>query len=133
MALVLLVASAAAMADASSCPPLVCRCSSADTADCSGSGLTVLPAGLSTGVRSLDLSANRLVDVNVTELLVALPALETLDLSHNGLSGFGAGMVTINHGLRHLSLSGNNITSVKRGLKLRGLATLQSLDLSGNR
>ena len=132
MALVLLVASAAAMADASSCPPLVCRCSSADTADCSGSGLTVLPAGLSTGVRSLDLSANRLVDVNVTELLVALPALETLDLSHNGLSGFGAGMA-INHGLRHLSLSGNNITSVKRGLKLRGLVTLQSLDLSGNR
>ena len=130
--MVLLMAFAAAMADAS-CPPLVCRCSSADAADCSGSGLTVLPAGLSTGVRSLDLSANRLADINVTELLVSLPALESLDLSNNGLSGFGAGMVTINHGLRHLSLSGNNITSVKRGLKLRGLATLQSLDLSGNR
>ena len=126
-----LLMTAAALADAS-CPPLVCRCSSADTVDCSGSGLTVLPAGLSTGVRSLDLSANRLADINVTELLVSLPALESLDLSNNGLTGFG-GMVTINHGLRHLSLSGNNITSVKRGLKLRGLATLQSLDLSGNR
>ena len=41
------------------CPPLVCRCPSADRVDCSGSGLTVLPAGLGPGVRSLDLSANR--------------------------------------------------------------------------
>ena len=111
------------------CPPLVCQCQGTSV-DCSGSELTILPPGLHPSTRHLDLSRNNLNILNSTEILGLLTALETLDLSRNGLDEFR--FAGSHYALRKLDLSGNNLTSVRR-LRLHGLVGLQELNLADNK
>lgn len=71
--------------------PSMCSCSrSHREVDCSWRGLRHLPDGLQHNMRSLNLSHNRIH--NLDDLLITYTHLRILDLSHNRLSHLPAGM-----------------------------------------
>ncbi|XP_066527565.1 leucine-rich repeats and immunoglobulin-like domains protein 1 [Hoplias malabaricus] len=107
---------------------LNCTCTGGRT-DCSGLKLTQIPADLPEHTVELNLSHNKLTEVDM-DILSNLPNLRDVRLDHNELTSiplFGnasAAIVT-------LYLSYNKIGSVQ-GSRLQNLTHLETLDLSNN-
>ncbi|XP_073715069.1 leucine-rich repeat-containing G-protein coupled receptor 4 isoform X2 [Misgurnus anguillicaudatus] len=111
------------------CAPL-CRCDEDGGADCSGRGLTAVPAGLSAFTYYLDLSMN-----NITELPANvfrnLPYLEELRLAGNDLAFIHPEALSGLHQLKVLMLQNNQLKTVPSAA-LKNLHALQSLRLDAN-
>ncbi|XP_068594553.1 leucine-rich repeat-containing G-protein coupled receptor 4 [Brachionichthys hirsutus] len=109
-------------------PP--CSCDEDGGADCSGRGLTAVPAGLSAFTYYLDLSMN-----NITELPAYVfknfPYLEELRLAGNDLSFVHHEALSGLHQLKVLMLQNNQLKTVP-GAALKSLQSLQSLRLDAN-
>uniref|UniRef100_A0A7N6B3V8 Leucine-rich repeat-containing G-protein coupled receptor 4 n=1 Tax=Anabas testudineus TaxID=64144 RepID=A0A7N6B3V8_ANATE len=107
-----------------------CGCDEDGGADCSGRGLTTVPAGLSTFTYYLDLSMN-----NITELpayvFKSFPYLEELRLAGNDLSFIHPEALSGLHQLKVLMLQNNQLKSVPSAA-LKNLHSLQSLRLDAN-
>uniref|UniRef100_H3CVJ5 Leucine-rich repeat-containing G-protein coupled receptor 4 n=1 Tax=Tetraodon nigroviridis TaxID=99883 RepID=H3CVJ5_TETNG len=99
-------------------------------ADCSGRGLTAVPAGLSAFTYYLDLSMN-----NITELPAFVfqnfPYLEELRLAGNDLSFIHPEALSGLHQLKVLMLQNNQLKTVP-SRALKNLHSLQSLRLDAN-
>uniref|UniRef100_A0A3Q0RQQ1 Oligodendrocyte myelin glycoprotein a n=1 Tax=Amphilophus citrinellus TaxID=61819 RepID=A0A3Q0RQQ1_AMPCI len=116
--------------------PSMCSCShSHREADCSRRGLRKLPDGLQYNLRSLNLSHNRLH--NLDEELAAYTHLRILDLSHNRLSRLSNRIQLLDKNdtvyqwnLRMLDLSSNKL---ERAIFINNtLTSLCTLNLSHN-
>ncbi|XP_072527282.1 leucine-rich repeat-containing G-protein coupled receptor 4 [Salminus brasiliensis] len=111
------------------CSPL-CRCDEDGGADCSGKGLSTVPAGLSAFTYYLDLSMN-----NITELpanvFKNLPYLEELRLAGNDLAFIHPEALSGLHQLKVLMLQNNQLKTVPSDA-LKNLHALQSLRLDAN-
>ncbi|KAI1893403.1 hypothetical protein AGOR_G00123370 [Albula goreensis] len=107
--------------------PSMCTCTRGHRAvDCSGRGLTQLPEGLQHNIRALNLSQNRIH--NLDGLLGHFAHLRTLDVSHNRLSHLPGGLP---RALWVVRAAGNRI----RHLEKNDTAyhwNLRELDLSAN-
>ncbi|XP_034047734.1 leucine-rich repeat-containing G-protein coupled receptor 4 [Thalassophryne amazonica] len=107
-----------------------CSCDEDGGADCSGRGLTSVPAGLSAFTYYLDLSMN-----NITELPAYVfknfPYLEELRLAGNDLSFIHPDALSGLHQLKVLMLQNNQLKTVPSA-PLRNLHSLQSLRLDAN-
>uniref|UniRef100_A0A3Q2ZW99 Leucine-rich repeat-containing G-protein coupled receptor 4 n=1 Tax=Kryptolebias marmoratus TaxID=37003 RepID=A0A3Q2ZW99_KRYMA len=107
-----------------------CSCDEDGGADCSGRGLTAVPAGLSTFTYYLDLSMN-----NITELPAYVfknfPYLEELRLAGNDLTFIHPDALSGLHQLKVLMLQNNQLKSVPSA-SLKSLQSLQSLRLDAN-
>uniref|UniRef100_A0A8D3BIX5 Leucine-rich repeat-containing G-protein coupled receptor 4 n=1 Tax=Scophthalmus maximus TaxID=52904 RepID=A0A8D3BIX5_SCOMX len=116
-------------AAAAACSP-ACSCDDDGGADCSGRGLTAVPAGLSAFSYYLDLSMN-----NITELPAHVfnnfPYLEELRLAGNDLSFIHPEALSGLHQLKVLMLQNNQLKTVP-GAALKNLHALQSLRLDAN-
>uniref|UniRef100_A0A8D3CLM8 Leucine-rich repeat-containing G-protein coupled receptor 4 n=1 Tax=Scophthalmus maximus TaxID=52904 RepID=A0A8D3CLM8_SCOMX len=110
--------------------PVGCPCDDDGGADCSGRGLTAVPAGLSAFSYYLDLSMN-----NITELPAHVfnnfPYLEELRLAGNDLSFIHPEALSGLHQLKVLMLQNNQLKTVP-GAALKNLHALQSLRLDAN-
>ncbi|KAJ8383888.1 hypothetical protein AAFF_G00213510 [Aldrovandia affinis] len=113
------------------CPP-VCTCTRGHRAvDCTGRGLAQLPDGLQHNIRTLNLSHNRLHDLDGQ--LAHFAHLRTLDVSHNRLSRFPTGLP---RALWDVRAAGNRLRQLEKNdtayhWNLRGAGPL--LNLSHNR
>lgn len=108
--------------------PLVCSCSESDReVDCSWRGLRTLPSGFQLNIHSLNLSHNRLADLD--HVLANYTHLRTLDISHNRLSHMPA---LLPRSLWELYASGNRIRLLKKNDTVYHW-NLRLLDLSANR
>ncbi|XP_017559005.1 leucine-rich repeat-containing G-protein coupled receptor 4 [Pygocentrus nattereri] len=111
------------------CSPL-CRCDEDGGADCSGKGLSTVPAGLSAFTYYLDLSMN-----NITELpanvFKNLPYLEELRLAGNDLVFIHPEALSGLYQLKVLMLQNNQLKTVPSAA-LKNLHALQSLRLDAN-
>lgn len=111
--------------------PEACACTPGGEANCSGRGLTAVPAGLGRRVRALVLSHNR---VQALPPLAFVPAggLLRLDLRSNGLLRVHArafwGLVA----LQQLDLGANRLEALAPGTFVP-LRALRTLSLAGNR
>ncbi|XP_061671493.1 leucine-rich repeat-containing G-protein coupled receptor 4 isoform X2 [Syngnathoides biaculeatus] len=107
-----------------------CSCDEDGGADCSGRGLTTVPAGLSAFTYYLDLSMN-----NITELPAYVfknfPYLEELRLAGNDLSFIHPEAFSGLHQLKVLMLQNNHLKTVPSAA-LKNLHFLQSLRLDAN-
>nr|XP_019935710.1 PREDICTED: leucine-rich repeat-containing G-protein coupled receptor 4 isoform X2 [Paralichthys olivaceus] len=107
-----------------------CGCDEDGGADCSGRGLTSVPAGLSAFTYYLDLSMN-----NITELPAYVfknfPYLEELRLAGNDLSFIHPEALSGLHQLKVLMLQNNQLKTVPSAA-LKNLQSLQSLRLDAN-
>uniref|UniRef100_A0A667XHD1 Leucine-rich repeat-containing G-protein coupled receptor 4 n=1 Tax=Myripristis murdjan TaxID=586833 RepID=A0A667XHD1_9TELE len=107
-----------------------CSCDEDGGADCSGKGLTTIPAGLSAFTYYLDLSMN-----NITELPAYIfknfPYLEELRLAGNDLSFIHPEALSGLHQLKVLMLQNNQLKTVPSAA-LKNLNSLQSLRLDAN-
>ncbi|TNM90972.1 hypothetical protein fugu_003261 [Takifugu bimaculatus] len=107
-----------------------CSCDEDGGADCSGRGLTAVPAGLSAFTYYLDLSMN-----NITELPAYIfknfPYLEELRLAGNDLSFIHPEALSGLHQLKVLMLQNNQLKTVPSEA-LKNLHSLQSLRLDAN-
>ncbi|TSN39281.1 Oligodendrocyte-myelin glycoprotein [Bagarius yarrelli] len=107
--------------------PSMCSCGRGHrVVDCSGQGLVLLPNSLQHNIHFLNLSHNRLHDLD--RVLSHFAHLRTLDISHNHLSQFPTGLP---RALWVIHASANRI----RYLEKNDTAyqwNLQSLDLSNN-
>ncbi|KAM6950081.1 leucine-rich repeat-containing G-protein coupled receptor 4 [Lycodopsis pacificus] len=107
-----------------------CSCDEDGGADCSGRGLTAVPAGLSAFTYYLDLSMN-----NITELPAFVfknfPYLEELRLAGNDLSFIHPEALSGLHQLKVLMLQNNQLKTVPSAA-LKTLLSLQSLRLDAN-
>ncbi|XP_028257713.1 leucine-rich repeat-containing G-protein coupled receptor 4 [Parambassis ranga] len=107
-----------------------CSCDEDGGADCSGRGLTTVPAGLSTFTYYLDLSMN-----NITELPAYVfknfPYLEELRLAGNDLSFIHPEAMSGLHQLKVLMLQNNQLKTVPSAA-VKNLHSLQSLRLDAN-
>ncbi|XP_062327196.1 leucine-rich repeat-containing G-protein coupled receptor 4 [Osmerus eperlanus] len=107
-----------------------CSCDEDGGADCSGKGLTTVPAGLSAFTYYLDISMN-----NITELPAfvfrSLPYLEELRLAGNDLSFIHPEALSGLHQLKVLMLQNNQLRTVPSAA-LKNLHALQSLRLDAN-
>ncbi|XP_057691584.1 leucine-rich repeat-containing G-protein coupled receptor 4 isoform X1 [Corythoichthys intestinalis] len=107
-----------------------CSCDEDGGADCSGRGLTTVPAGLSAFTYYLDLSMN-----NITELPANVfknfPYLEELRLAGNDLSFIHPEALSGLHQLKVLMLQNNQLKTVPSAA-LKNLHFLQSLRLDAN-
>ncbi|XP_051966563.1 oligodendrocyte-myelin glycoprotein-like [Xyrauchen texanus] len=108
------------------CPPM-CACSRGHrVVDCSARGLGILPDSLQHNIHFLNLSHNRLQDLD--GFLVHFDHLRTLDISYNYLNHFPVGLP---RSLWDVRASGNYIRQlVKNDTAYHW--NLQSLDLSHN-
>ncbi|XP_056134585.1 leucine-rich repeat-containing G-protein coupled receptor 4 [Lampris incognitus] len=111
------------------CSP-ACSCDEDGGADCSGKGLTTVPAGLSAFTCKLDLSMN-----NITELPAYVfknfPYLDELRLAGNDLSFIHPEALSGLHQLKVLMLQNNQLKTVPSAA-LKNLHSLQSLRLDAN-
>lgn len=111
------------------CSP-ACSCDEDGGADCSGRGLTAVPAGLSAFTYYLDLSMN-----NITELpafvFKSFPYLEELRLAGNDLSFIHPEALSGLHQLKVLMLQNNQLRTVPSAA-IKTLHSLQSLRLDAN-
>uniref|UniRef100_G3PS79 Leucine-rich repeat-containing G-protein coupled receptor 4 n=1 Tax=Gasterosteus aculeatus aculeatus TaxID=481459 RepID=G3PS79_GASAC len=107
-----------------------CSCDEDGGADCSGRGLTTVPAGLRAFTYYLDLSMN-----NITELPALVfknfPYLEELRLAGNDLSFIHPEALSGLHQLKVLMLQNNQLKTVPSA-SLKTLLSLQSLRLDAN-
>uniref|UniRef100_A0AAY4CUU3 Ig-like domain-containing protein n=1 Tax=Denticeps clupeoides TaxID=299321 RepID=A0AAY4CUU3_9TELE len=108
--------------------PGSCTCT-ADRVDCSGLDLTEIPRDLPSRTGALNLSHNKLAEVQ-TDALSGLPSLREVRLDHNELTaipsfGDASSKIVLLH-LQH-----NKISSVD-GRLLKPLVALETLDLSNN-
>ncbi|KAA0723337.1 Leucine-rich repeat-containing G-protein coupled receptor 4 [Triplophysa tibetana] len=114
---------------AATCPSL-CRCDEDGGADCSGRGLTAVPAGLSAFTYYLDISMN-----NITELPANvfrnLTYLEELRFAGNDLAFIHPEALSGLHQLKVLMLQNNQLKTVPSAA-LKNLHALQSLRLDAN-
>ncbi|XP_026885992.2 oligodendrocyte-myelin glycoprotein-like isoform X1 [Electrophorus electricus] len=109
------------------CPP-ACSCSDSHReVDCSSRSLRRLPAGLELKVHTLNLSCNRLS--NLDHSLAPYTHLRTLDLSHNHLGHLPA---SLPRSLWELRASGNRIQFLEKN-DTAYQWNLRELDLSHNR
>lgn len=107
--------------------PSMCSCSrSHREVDCSWRGLKQLPDGLQHNMRSLNLSHNRLHDLD--GLLTTYTHLRFLDLSHNRLSHLPAGLP---RSLWHLHAAYNRLQLLDKNDTVYQW-NLRMLDLSNN-
>ncbi|XP_035288539.1 oligodendrocyte-myelin glycoprotein-like [Anguilla anguilla] len=107
--------------------PHACSCTrSHRVADCSGRGLDQLPDGLQHNVRTLNLSRNRLQDLD--GLLGHLAHLRTLDISRNHLARMPAGLP---RALWEILASGNRLRMLEKN-DTAYQWNLRALDLSAN-
>lgn len=108
--------------------PSVCSCSESDReVDCSWRGLRTLPGGFQLNIHSLNLSHNRLADLD--HVLAPYTHLRTLDISHNRLSHMPA---LFPRSLWEIYASGNRIRLLKKNDTVYHW-NLRLLDLSANR
>ncbi|KAJ8256977.1 hypothetical protein COCON_G00191290 [Conger conger] len=108
------------------CPP-TCSCTRGHrTVDCSGRGLTQLPDGLQHNIHALNLSHNRLQDLD--GMLAHFTHLRTLDLSRNRLSHLPAGLP---RALWDVRVSGNRLQQLEKNDTAYHW-NLRALDLSSN-
>ncbi|KAK3521226.1 hypothetical protein QTP70_001039 [Hemibagrus guttatus] len=108
--------------------PSVCSCSENDRdVDCSWRGLRSLPSGLELNIHSLNLSHNRLADLD--HVLAPYTHLRTLDVSHNRLSRMPA---FLPRSLWDIYASGNRIRLLEKNDTAYHW-NLRLLDLSANR
>ncbi|XP_064158724.1 oligodendrocyte-myelin glycoprotein [Anguilla rostrata] len=108
------------------CPPM-CSCARGHrTVDCSGRGLSLLPDGLQHNIRALNLSRNRLHDLDGK--LAHFTHLRALDLSHNRLSRLPAGLP---RALWDVHAAGNRLRQLEKNDTAYHW-NLRALDLSAN-
>lgn len=108
--------------------PSVCSCSESDReVDCSWRGLRTLPSGFQLNIHSLNLSHNRLADLD--HVLAPYTHLRTLDVSHNRLSRMPA---SLPRALWEIYASGNRIRLLEKN-DTAYYWNLRLLDLSANR
>ncbi|KAG7483663.1 hypothetical protein MATL_G00040760 [Megalops atlanticus] len=108
------------------CPPM-CTCTrSHRVVDCSGRGLSQLPDSLQHNIRTLNLSHNRLQDLD--GLLSHFAHLRTLDVSHNRLSRLPPDLP---RALWELLASGNRLRLLDKNHTAYQW-NLRALDLSAN-
>ncbi|XP_065136204.1 oligodendrocyte-myelin glycoprotein [Paramisgurnus dabryanus] len=108
------------------CPPM-CTCSRGHrVVDCSARGLSLLPDSLQHNIHFLNLSHNRLQDLD--GLLSHFDHLRTLDISYNHLQHFPVGLP---RALWDIHASGNYIRQLEKNDTAYHW-NLQSLDLSKN-
>ncbi|KPP76228.1 amphoterin-induced protein 3-like [Scleropages formosus] len=110
--------------------PAGCLCAS-DIVSCGALGLDQLPAELPASAATLDLSHNRLVQLE-DAAFSGLPRLESLRLSHNRLSRISPGTFRNATTLRHLDLSSNELHVVEQHY-FQELVGLEELLLFNNR
>ncbi|KAF7460950.1 Hypothetical predicted protein [Marmota monax] len=97
------------------------------------STLTQLPASAlrgAAGLRELHLASNRLQELPA-KLLLPVPRLEVLDLTHNHLTQLPPGLFRASAALRVLVLKANRLKALQASWLL-GLKALEHLDLSSN-
>ncbi|XP_069805835.1 toll-like receptor 2 [Dendropsophus ebraccatus] len=97
---------------------------------CNGEKLDNVPQNLSEDLEYLDLSYNKITELNLTSFS-RYPYLHTLNLSYNNISRIENGSFDINLRLRNLSLFNNSLTEIPAS-SLELLEDLQILDLSNN-
>lgn len=108
--------------------PSVCTCiESFRYVDCSWKGLRHLPTGIQFNIHSLNLSHNRLGDLD--HALAPFTHLRTLDISHNRLSRMPA---SLPRSLWDIQASGNRIRLLEKNSTAYHW-NLRHLDLSANR
>ncbi|KAG7470546.1 hypothetical protein MATL_G00115020 [Megalops atlanticus] len=108
------------------CPPM-CSCARGHRAvDCSARGLSLLPDGLQHNIGSLNLSRNRLQDLD--GLLSHSGHLRTLDVSHNRLSQLPADLP---RALWDVRAAGNRLRQLEKNHTAYQW-NLRTLDLSAN-
>ncbi|KAK1785779.1 hypothetical protein P4O66_003171 [Electrophorus voltai] len=108
------------------CPPM-CSCGKGHrVVDCSTHGLSLLPDSLQHNIHSLNLSHNRLQ--NLDGLLGRFAHLRTLDISHNRLRHLPVGLP---RALWDINASANHIRQLEKNDTAYHW-NLQSLDLSNN-
>ncbi|KAM9455948.1 oligodendrocyte-myelin glycoprotein [Clarias gariepinus] len=108
--------------------PSVCSCSESDReVDCSYRGLRTLPSGFQLNIHFLNLSHNRLADLD--HVLAPYTHLRTLDVSHNRLSRMPA---LLPRSLWEIHISGNRIRLLEKNDTAYHW-NLRLLDLSANR
>ncbi|XP_076832043.1 oligodendrocyte-myelin glycoprotein isoform X2 [Brachyhypopomus gauderio] len=108
------------------CPPM-CSCGRGHrTVDCSARGLSLLPDSLQHNINFLNLSHNRLQDLD--GLLVHFAHLRTLDISHNRLRRLPSGLP---RALWDIHASANRIRQLEKNDTAYHW-NLQYLDLSNN-
>lgn len=113
-----------------SCPPsCICNSDSMEV-DCSGRGLTAIPADLPQDTRILLLLNNRITSL-AGGPLSNLSSLHRLDLSNNFLDQLPPGLFADLGNLTEIRLRNNSIRGIERDL-LQGLPQLRRLDLSLN-
>ncbi|KAJ1109973.1 hypothetical protein NDU88_007330 [Pleurodeles waltl] len=110
-----------------SCPSN-CTCSG-DLLDCSRLGLTELPAPLPTWAVSINLSYNKLREID-SAAFEELPNLREVRLSHNDLTSIPS-LGSASTGISSLYLNHNKIQSIEPSL-LKPYKSLETLDLSSN-
>ncbi|KAJ8348711.1 hypothetical protein SKAU_G00273000 [Synaphobranchus kaupii] len=107
--------------------PHTCSCTrSHRVVDCSGRGLSQLPDGLQHNIRTLNLSRNRLQDLD--GLLGHFAHLRTLDVSHNRLDRLPTGLP---RALWEILASGNRLRLLDKN-DTAYQWNLRALDLSAN-
>lgn len=133
--------------------PAACTCAG-DSLDCGGRGLTALPGDLPSWTRSLNLSYNKLSEIDPAEFedlldlqevvlshneLTAVPSLGaasshivSLFLQHNRIRAVAGSVLKAYPSLEVLDLSANNITDVRSTCFPPGLR-LRELNLASNR
>ncbi|XP_049719178.1 leucine-rich repeats and immunoglobulin-like domains protein 1 isoform X1 [Elephas maximus indicus] len=105
-----------------------CACAG-DSLDCGGRGLTTLPGDLPAWTRSLNLSYNKLSEVDPADF-EDLPNLQEVYLNNNELTAIPSLGAAASH-IVSLFLQHNKIRSVE-GSQLKAYLSLEVLDLSSN-
>ncbi|KAK0055049.1 toll-like receptor 3 [Biomphalaria pfeifferi] len=145
--------------DARSCPPCICyqRKDNSVDADCSNRQFLRMPTKLPVTIKTLNMSLNRMVELNTSNLtkysqlgslilrsnprLIKVSgqsqenissAMTTLDLSYNNISTIEDSSFRCFVKLQELMLSGNSLIDISSAM-FEGLENLKSLSLSRNK
>lgn len=111
--------------------PNVCKCEDEVLrANCSGSGIEVVPIQLNPDLHVMDLSRNKITQLHYAFTFYA--NLRTLDVSKNRIKNVGSGNFKTQTVLSFLNLSSNSIDVLAKDT-FEGLRELSQLDLSNNR
>ncbi|KAM8930781.1 leucine-rich repeats and immunoglobulin-like domains protein 1 [Pelodytes ibericus] len=108
--------------------PAICTCSE-DLVDCSHQGLTQLPPGIPPWTVHLNLSYNKLTEIN-SDVFAELQQLQDVQLNHNELSSIPS-LGAASSKLISLSLHHNKIRGVEPS-QMEQYISLETLDLSFN-
>ncbi|KAI8508767.1 G-protein coupled receptor, partial [Branchiostoma belcheri] len=111
--------------------PVLCTCERETWVTCDSTGLSNIPADISTNVTRLNLQGNRISSFHV-DTFAELHKLFRLFLSHNELDTLVPGTFRNLHQLEWLYLEDNRLTTIQHGT-LSGLANVHWLGLMGNK